>query len=90
MSVETWRSPHGRALPVIGERTLVMGVLNVTPDSFSDGGELADVDATVQRAVAMALGLSDIPEPADVADALAIALCCESDVTSRTPVEVLP
>src|SRR5215469_10020297 len=24
---------------VLGERTLVMGVLNVTPDSFSDGGE---------------------------------------------------
>ena len=24
----------------IGERTLIMGVLNVTPDSFSDGGQI--------------------------------------------------
>jgi len=26
----------------LGERTLVMGVLNVTPDSFSDGGRYLD------------------------------------------------
>jgi crossover junction endodeoxyribonuclease RuvC len=34
----------------------------------------------MQRAVAMALGLPKIPEPPDVADALAIALCCASDL----------
>src|SRR4029453_19347251 len=28
----------GRAPLVLGERTLVMGVINVTPDSFADGG----------------------------------------------------
>src|SRR5690606_35650238 len=33
---------------------VVMGVLNVTPDSFSDGGRFVDVDAAVQHAVAMA------------------------------------
>jgi dihydropteroate synthase len=32
----------------------VMGVLNVTPDSFSDGGRYADVAAAVERGVAMA------------------------------------
>jgi dihydropteroate synthase len=32
---------------------VVMGVLNVTPDSFSDGGRFADVDAAVARAVEM-------------------------------------
>ena len=31
----------------LGERTLVMGVLNVTPDSFSDGGRFAGADAGV-------------------------------------------
>jgi dihydropteroate synthase len=31
----------------------VMGVLNVTPDSFSDGGRYVDVDAAVERGVAM-------------------------------------
>ena len=32
---------------VLGERTWVMGVLNVTPDSFSDGGRFAALDAAV-------------------------------------------
>jgi dihydropteroate synthase len=31
-------------------RPQVMGILNVTPDSFSDGGRFADVDAALQRA----------------------------------------
>jgi dihydropteroate synthase len=34
--------------------TLIMGVLNVTPDSFSDGGRYQDVDAAVAHGVAMA------------------------------------
>jgi dihydropteroate synthase len=32
---------------VLGERTLVMGVLNVTPDSFSDGDPLRGRDDTI-------------------------------------------
>ena len=35
----------------LGERTLVMGILNVTPDSFSDGGCFLDADAAVARAL---------------------------------------
>jgi dihydropteroate synthase len=35
---------------VLGERTLVMGALNVTPDSFSDGGLHFDTEAAVARA----------------------------------------
>jgi dihydropteroate synthase len=38
---------------LLGERTLVMGVLNVTPDSFSDGGRFADGDAAVARGLAL-------------------------------------
>lgn len=34
----------------LGARTLVMGVLNVTPDSFSDGGLHFDTEAAVERA----------------------------------------
>jgi dihydropteroate synthase len=37
----------------LGERTLVMGVLNVTPDSFSDGGLFSNVGAAVAHALAM-------------------------------------
>ena len=45
---------------VLGERTLVMGVLNVTPDSFSDGGKFFDVDAAVARAFEMERAGADI------------------------------
>jgi dihydropteroate synthase len=34
-----------------GERTLIMGVLNVTPDSFSDGGKYVDPDRAFARAI---------------------------------------
>ena len=34
-------------------RTVVMGVLNVTPDSFSDGGRFQDVDAAIAHGIAM-------------------------------------
>ncbi|HXY40748.1 MAG TPA: dihydropteroate synthase [Vicinamibacteria bacterium] len=46
----------------LGERTLLMGVLNVTPDSFSDGGRLAGADAAVAR------GLELFAEGADWVD----------------------
>jgi dihydropteroate synthase len=35
----------------LGERTVIMGVLNVTPDSFSDGGKYSDPDRAFARAV---------------------------------------
>ncbi len=44
----------------LGERTLVMGVLNVTPDSFSDGGKFFDVKRAVQHALAMQRDGADI------------------------------
>src|SRR5271165_1303345 len=44
----------------LGERTLVMGVLNVTPDSFSDGGLFLNVDAAVSHAAAMEAAGADI------------------------------
>ncbi|MEI7952642.1 MAG: dihydropteroate synthase, partial [Synechococcaceae cyanobacterium ELA182] len=40
-------------LPRWGERTLVMGVLNLTPDSFSDGGRLNSVPAALKAAKRM-------------------------------------
>jgi len=41
-------------------RTLIMGVLNVTPDSFSDGGKFLDVDRAVAHAREMAQAGADI------------------------------
>ncbi|MGB2671622.1 MAG: dihydropteroate synthase [Candidatus Acidiferrum sp.] len=45
---------------VIGERTLVMGVLNVTPDSFSDGGKYDEPEAAIERGLAMELAGADL------------------------------
>lgn len=42
------------------DRTLVMGILNVTPDSFSDGGSLADANAAVEHGLAMREAGADI------------------------------
>lgn len=41
------------ALPRRADRIVVMGVLNVTPDSFSDGGRYATVDDAIEHALAM-------------------------------------
>ncbi len=49
---------EGIDLPRPG-RCVVMGVLNVTPDSFSDGGCFADPDAAVAHGLAMAAGGAD-------------------------------
>jgi dihydropteroate synthase len=45
---------------LLGERTLVMGVLNVTPDSFSDGGKFLSVSAAVKQALAMEAAGADL------------------------------
>jgi len=44
----------------LGERTLVMGVLNVTPDSFSDGGRFFDPKLAAKQALAMQRDGADI------------------------------
>lgn len=46
--------PEGLPVGLAGlRRTLVMGVLNVTPDSFSDGGQYATADAAIAHGIAM-------------------------------------
>src|SRR5215212_8368559 len=44
----------------LGERTLMVGVLNVTPDSFSDGGKFLDPDRAFSRALALEEAGADI------------------------------
>jgi dihydropteroate synthase len=46
----------------LGSRTLIMGILNATPDSFSDGGRYATMDAAIAHAKAM------VDEGADIID----------------------
>ena len=58
----SWSSPHGTPLPDWRRRTLIMGIMNLTPDSFSDGGALPGVDDALRRAEAL------LNEGADVLD----------------------
>ncbi len=51
----------GREL-ILGEKTLIMGILNVTPDSFYDGGRYCELDAAIRRAREM------VDEGADIID----------------------
>ncbi len=61
-------SEHGRILKLHGreyglsEATLVMGILNITPDSFSDGGQFYERDRAVEHALRM------VEEGADILD----------------------
>ena len=56
------RVPSGRPKSEIGLRTLVMGIINVTPDSFSGDGLGNDVEAAVAQ------GLRMLAEGADILD----------------------
>ena len=53
-----WKLPSGELQ--LGERTLLMGILNVTPDSFSDGGRFSDPDLAYARAMEMEEDGADI------------------------------
>lgn len=55
-----WRTPHG-VIPL--ERPLLVGILNTTPDSFSDGGRFASIDDVLgeaERMVADGAGMLDV------------------------------
>jgi dihydropteroate synthase len=45
---------------VCGERPAVMGIVNVTPDSFSDGGRFLDPDAAVAHGLALVAAGADV------------------------------
>ena len=44
-----WQLAHGRHLD-LGGKAVLMGILNVTPDSFSDGGEFFSLESALDQA----------------------------------------
>lgn len=50
---------HGFSFP-LGSRSYVMGILNITPDSFSDGGLYSDTNSAVSRAIQIKADGADI------------------------------
>jgi dihydropteroate synthase len=57
---KTFRLKLPSGAVVLGRRTLVMGVLNVTPDSFSDGGSFLDPQRAVEHALKMEQAGADL------------------------------
>jgi len=72
-----------RTLP-LGKRTLIMGVLNVTPDSFSDGGQYLD------REHAVAHGLQLLSDGADIIDVGGESTRPGARVQGDPPAQVTP
>ena len=66
-----------KILNLRGQKTLIMGILNVTPDSFSDGGKFSTVDAAINHAKKL------IDDGADIIDVGA-----ESTRPNATPISV--
>ena len=56
-----WQLAHDRNL-YLGPKSIVMGILNVTPDSFSDGGKFTGIESSLQQAQKM------LDEGADIID----------------------
>src|SRR5262249_39830588 len=54
------RARRDAFLAEIGSRAIIMGILNVTPDSFSDGGRFQDLDAALAQAKKMVAEGCDI------------------------------
>jgi len=61
-TTKVWSIPCGPTTLELGHRTCVMGILNVTPDSFSDGGRYATSEPAIARALEM------LAEGADILD----------------------
>ncbi len=89
---------RGRKL-TFGKRTLVMGILNVTPDSFSDGGKYLDVGRAIQCAEQMIADGVDIIDiggessrpgasPASVEEELARILPVIEGLGNEVPVPI--
>ncbi|MEQ9246785.1 MAG: dihydropteroate synthase, partial [Nitratireductor sp.] len=49
MTFPVWKLAHGREL-VLGPDAIIMGILNVTPDSFSDGGAFVGIESALRQA----------------------------------------
>jgi dihydropteroate synthase len=58
MMTRVWKI--GSRVVDLSQRGMIMGVLNVTPDSFSDGGEFFSADAAIERGVQIAAEGADI------------------------------
>jgi len=69
---------------LLGKRTLIMGILNVTPDSFSDGGKFFDPARAVEH------GLKLLDDGADIIDVGGESTRPGANVLSEKPISASP
>ena len=82
----TWTLPQGSIS--LGQRTIVMGILNLTPDSFSDGGVYNEPAKAVARALEIEENRYGRYERAEVEPNLAL-LCRMCEVLQVLPNDLL-
>jgi len=78
-----YRLEIGGRSAVLGERTWLMGVLNVTPDSFSDGGLHYHTDAALSRGLALFEQGADIVDVGGESTRPGAAVVADEDETRR-------
>jgi dihydropteroate synthase len=96
----TLHLPHGQSL-TLGGPTLVMGIVNVTPDSFSDGGRFADIETAVfhgARLVEEGAAILDVggestrptaePLPAEMEKARVLPVVAALAASVATPISI--
>lgn len=72
---------------ILGERTLVMGILNITPDSFSDGGKYNNLEAALKQAEKLIDDGADIIDIGGESTRLGhIQISSEEEITRVVPV----
>src|SRR5258708_36130249 len=81
MAIRQWKLAR-RSLPY-GERTLVMGVLNITTDSFSDGGEFYSTESAIEHALKMIAEGTDILDVGGESTRPGSALVSEAEEMQR-------
>ncbi len=71
-----------------GKRTYIMGILNITPDSFSDGGKYYDMDSALKHAAQMAEEGADIIDVGGEATrpGFAVPISSEEEIQRVIPV----
>jgi dihydropteroate synthase len=78
-----WRAKRDGFLAKIGNQPVVMGILNLTPDSFFDGGQFREVETAVAHAKRMAAAKCDIIDVGGESTRPGAATVSEAEELSR-------
>ncbi|MCB1099159.1 MAG: dihydropteroate synthase [Verrucomicrobiae bacterium] len=81
--IDQWSWSIGKRVINLRHRGMIMGILNVTPDSFSDGGRFSEFDTAVRHALDMVRQGADIIDVGGESTRPGSSPVCESDELQR-------